>query len=901
MKKFLMAILLFIPVVVVLSLSATGTIIATAKDVNATAIVVKDSLNKEIAKNSTIYMDINDSYTTIFVDVLPTITYDDSITYEMSADDSFVGEVKLSRVGETNEYRIYPVAGGASRVILRASNNREVYFALNIYIYSDQVETIVLYDQNGTTISTEINEDNFPTYYLTEQTTLHALVYPLDAMQSPNITWESSNTSVATISKNGKLSPLKRGEAIVTATVIQKSGDAISTKIRIDTSKAVLKTTEIYTAQTIDANYIQQNVLVSVLSDDVKFSVEKVSGGYMVTLGDYKQMLHVYDAPASKFDFYDVPDVMYTNNGAYNLECYVKEGVQTDALSGVTYQITADNMGIASIVNGNLEVYKNGELTLTATYNQESISKVIEIFEKPLTFSLSLGKEDGELGIEMTRVWGFNWYTDNTYTTTTNTYQLTTDIELGSTDLRWTSSNEEWATVDETGLVAFNTAGAGQSIEIKAEIYMNNYPTGIARSFTFNMTQELNSYNIGTCITNDDAEKDQNASALYATAKMWLWGKTVVLQGNVNFRSMIDLSASIYGNGFMIDAKNIASEDTKKSVMIWTRRQGAELMERDAYYIQNLTLSGAESYEQSNLFGHGIRIEVGDYETKFLYDVIRYCDLGVMVATVNTDVSFDGCILGDGLYSAIEITTKEGRRDNTIRFNNCVFKETGGPSIVVVSANPLNVPEYLNTNALPYLEFTGFTDMYNWKRVADLVSVVGAIGSALGSMEDIGIDPSIITGMLGTLFSEVFLQEKNSGTIYNYTNKEGKEEPYICLGLIALGCYVNNDLSRVTIEDKGLDLVSVEMPDPDDKESPISDLLRLADGLGKSLTGTDNFTVYNPSQIITYDLVADGGPRNKPDDPVPQNTDLYYKLTGKEEPTTNKGQVLEPEVVQQQV
>ncbi len=898
MKKFLMAVLLCIPIVVVLSLSATGTIIAAAKDVNATALLVRDADYNEMATNSTIYMDISDSYTTIYIDVLPNITYDDSVTYEMSADESFVGEVSMARVQDTNEYRIYPVVSGASKVIIRASNNREVYFSLNIYIYSDDVENIIIYDNFGTTISDDMTASSKAEYSLTTSTTLYALCYPLDAVDSQQVYWSSSDESVVSVSENGTITPCKMGEAIITATIIQKNGVALSTQIVVDTSDAVLKTTELYVSGTIDEQYIADNVVINVTDNDLlkTLEIEQVSGGYMVTLGSNSEMLYVYETTENTFDFYDIPEVVYTNGGSYSVSCCLLEDVEKVALSGVTYEIVADNMGIASLYNGKLDVYQSGEITLVATYNGESVSKVIQIYEKPLTFTLSLGQEDGELGIEMTRVWGFNWYTDTTYTTTTNTYQLSTDIVEGTTDLRWTSSNDEWATVDETGLIVFNTAGAGQSITITAEVYAYNYPTGVSRSFTFNMTEEINSYNVGTYTTNDDAEKDENALAVYATARLNLWGNTVVLQGNVNFATTIYISASIYGNGFTIDAQNIAGEDTIDTVMLYTKKDGSDLMERDAYYIQNLTLSGAANYEESGSFGYGMRIEVGEYETKIVYSTIRYVDLGVMVATVNTDVLFDGCILGDGLYSAVEITTKEGRIDNTITFNNCVFKETGGPSMVVSSANPLNVSEYLNINALPYLVFSGFTDIYNWKKVSDLVEVVGSIGSALGSIDDVGIDPSIITNMLGTIFTEVFMQEQNSSAIYYYESEDGTVEPYISLGMIALGAYVDNDISRVTIEDEGLELVSIQMPDENDK-SDIANLLRIAQVAGQIATGDSTFTVSHDSQLITYNLDADGGPRNEPEDPVPQNTELYYKLTGQEEPTTNKGQTLTPEVI----
>ncbi len=604
MKKFLLAIIMLIPVVVVVALGATGSIIASAKDVNATSIEVRDENNEVVANNSQLNMSISGDGITVFITVLPTITYDDSITYEMSSDSNYTGKVKMQRVGDTNEYRILPEKSGATRLIIRASNNREVYFALNIYILSNEVEGITIYDNFGTTISTDMEASDYVRYSLTKPTTLHALVYPLDAMLNNTVSWESSDNSVVTITNNGKMVPQKRGKALVSVTVMQKTGVEIKSSIIVDTEQAVLKTTEIYTSQSIDKAYVADHIVVGVTDKEVAktLKIEAVSGGFMVTLGGLQEMLYVYPTTEGAIDFYDIPDVVYTESGDYQLSCVLNEDVNNSTLQGVEYSIVADNTGIAEIKGDKLVPYSNGKITLVAKYNNEIISKEITIYNKPASFVLSLGKEDGELGIEMTRLWGFNWYTDNSYTTTTNSYQLSTNLVAGGTDLRWFSSNEEWATVDETGLVTFNTAGAGQAITITAKVYANNYPTGVERSFTFNMTEEINSYNVGTCITNDEAEKDQNALALKATASDAVKGKTVVLQGNVNFATRVILTANLYGNGFTIDGTKYTSTDPangKYEIMILVKVETAQYMERDAVYIQNITLSGASNYEES--------------------------------------------------------------------------------------------------------------------------------------------------------------------------------------------------------------------------------------------------------------------------------------------------------------
>ncbi len=894
MKKFLLAIIMLIPMIVVIALGATSSIIAAAKDVNATSIEVRDEYNELIVNNSQLNMSINSEGITVFITVLPTITYDDSVTYEMSADSNYTGEVKMQRIGSSNEYRILPVKSGPARIIIRASNNREVYQALNIYILSNEIDNIVIYDNFGTTVSNDMDDSNYPEYMLTTNATLYALVYPLDAMLTNHITWECSDDSVLEITQNGTMSPLKRGKALVSVTVMQKTGAEISSYIIVNTEQAVLKTTTLYSSNKVDESYIASNVVVGVSDSEVlaTLDIAKTSGGYMVTLGGYSEKLYVYDSAEGAFDFYDVPDVMYTNSGDYTLNCKLLEGVQSDSLAGVEYKIIADNTGIADVVNGKLVPYLSGKITLVATYNDMSISKDITIYNKPRAFSMSLGQEDGELGIEMTRVWGFNWYTDSKYKNTTNTYQLHTDLQEGDVDLRWFSSNAEWATVDATGLVTFNTAGAGQSIKITAKVYANNYPTGVERSFTFNMTEEINSYNIGSYTTNDDAEKDANALELNAAARSGVWGNTIVLQGNINFYKRIYISANLYGNGFTIDGKNYQQDGTDE-IMLYVRSEAAKYMERDAIYVQNVTISGAASHEESQDMGFGLRVQAGDYEFNLLYSVVRYVNTGVMVSTAYNDVNFKGCVLGDGTFVAVNITTKNDL-DHTIAFTDCVFKSTGGPSVTSTTANPLDDSKYLNVNTLPNLEFNGFIDIYNWKEVSDLASIVGSLDAVFSALDDYNIDPAQVTSLLGSIFEEVFLQEANSNAVYYYENESGKVVPYVSLGFIAIGCFVNNDETRISMADSGLEMVSIKMPDKNDK-STIATLLSIADGLVKAFVNSE-MTVYHPSQLVTYNIDADGGPRNNPDDPVPQNTELYYKLNGKDPIVDNKGEALRPEI-----
>ncbi len=900
MKKFLMAIIMLIPVVVVLALSATGSIIAAAKDVNATSIEVRNQDNQSITSNSTMSMDITDEYMVVYIDVLPTITYDDSITYEMSTDESYTGEVKVVRVGDSNQYRIIPVVSGPTRVIFRASNNREVYFSLNIYITSDEVSGLLIYDKEGGVVLSDMEED-MVTYELAAATTLYAMIYPTDAV-SGNVSWSSSDTSVATITSNGTITPQKRGKAVITLTILQKSMEVVTIDFIVDTSEAVLKVTELYVTDIdiVDEDFIREYAVVDITNSEdlASLSIKATSGGYSVTLGGNTAIVKVYETAEGEFVFHDVPSTMYTDITSYALNCvYLAAG--SEDLTGVEYSIVADNMGVAEIKSGALYPYVSGKITLVASYNDVIITKEIQIYENPTTFTMSLSKEDGELGIEMTRVWGFNWYTDSTYTTTTNTYQLTTDIAEGTVDLRWTSSNDEWATVDETGLITFYEAGAGQSITITASVYTNNYLTGVARSFTFNMTEELNSYNVGTYTTNDMDEKYENAAAVNATADKTS-GNTIVLQGNVNYTELIQISASLYGNGFTIDVQYYEHIENVETNVIAVRASESVGIETDVLNIRNITVSGGADFESGADVKYGIRVyDSASIDCSIMYSVVRYIENGVLVYKISQNLHMEGNILGDCYFTGVSIFTEGVQGENTISFKDCIFKETNGPSIMSSSTNDLTDSDLLNINALPYIQFDGFIDIYNWKTVDELAMLANTLPGVYDVLEDFGISTDTISSALGTIFTSIFLAEDNVDTLYYYTDSNGDTEAYVSLGFLAFGCYLNNDPDHITINDEGLKLLSVSMPTTSGsttEQGVLALALAVADSLVKDMVN-ENMTLYHPSLLLTYTIDPEDGPRNDPGDPVPQNTELYNKLNGTEVDTEEKEQVLTPEVV----
>ena len=82
MKKFLIGVIFIIPIVVVVALSATGAIISLTTPVNPAEMVIKNSDNVEIDRNTIIKVDSRNYDEFIIIDVLPNIAQDKAIEYE---------------------------------------------------------------------------------------------------------------------------------------------------------------------------------------------------------------------------------------------------------------------------------------------------------------------------------------------------------------------------------------------------------------------------------------------------------------------------------------------------------------------------------------------------------------------------------------------------------------------------------------------------------------------------------------------------------------------------------------------------------------------------------------------------------------------------------------------------
>ena len=183
MKKFLMAVLFLIPVIVVIALNATGQIIALTTPVNPSNIVVKNSSNKELTKTDVVAVDINETEEFVIIDVLPTIAKNRAINEPERDEEAGDGEVKLEQIDNTNRYRILPQKVGVTKLILTANGNVNARTTLTIDVTSNSLTSLDVYDGQGNVFG----EDQI--VYLTDTTKFYADAYPIGALTNVGVEW----------------------------------------------------------------------------------------------------------------------------------------------------------------------------------------------------------------------------------------------------------------------------------------------------------------------------------------------------------------------------------------------------------------------------------------------------------------------------------------------------------------------------------------------------------------------------------------------------------------------------------------------------------------------------------------------------------------------------------------
>ncbi|MBQ4073031.1 MAG: Ig-like domain-containing protein [Clostridia bacterium] len=889
MKKFLIGVIFIIPIVVVVALSATGAIISLTTPVNPAEMVIKNSDNVEIDRNTIIKVDSRNYDEFIIIDVLPNIAQDKAIEYER-VEEAGQGEIELEQIGATNRYSIIPKKIGVTKLEIRAKANVNVYREVTFYVSSDSIETMTIYDGNGQEVG-EFRE-------LSGSERFYVDINPFDAVRDNNIQWDSSNTTVCSVSQNGFVEIKGRGLARIKVTAVDKDGNTVSDYVDIDTTKAIVKQEKVYVSAMVDEAWVMSNVVL----DAEASVVNNLDGTFTVISEAGETTITIVIAEPDQWDIVDLPEIMYLRNGGY--EVNAKNLITGEELEDLTIEcVTSDLIEYESTLN-QLIPLKTGNATVKVGYNGEVKERVITIKDNPVAFELDLGSGEQKLGIQLNRTWGLYWLDEN------NT--LTTEFRFGladksnTFDVEWSVNDGNFADITRVPdsqdiVINFKEASKGNAVIVTATLKINNFlQHRVKRSFTFNIKEQKNSINVYTF----EQAKWVRDFRFY----------NIVLQNDIVATERIeDLTASVYGNGFKWDGTAITNMDLDDGAIEYDFEELVSVSRRaehKANYelflqeqnneinFEDMIMFNAKTLEESQFRGSGIKSTSLWHETRAVFndypeDIpvnFRYLQVynthrGIEIG-YHYNVLVEGCILGDNAEDSVfayfynENDRRFPEKGNNITFRNNVFKISKGPSVMLASV-PIDFGINSKVNCAPNLKFEGFNDFYNWQTKEEFYnSVASLIGNYVNMFVDDGTSlggaiNNILMPILSDVLDDVSKGDAVQDLYYNYAGDQ-----YVSFGAMGLGALFYFDSSKVTIESEGLMLT--DLPFRDSQGKPVGQMEYLEE-LMKSIHDTLNLkdadTLCNPSVIVCTDF-ASGDPEIQPGDPIPNSRELYSKLRG---------------------
>ena len=941
MKKFLIAVICIIPIIVVLALSATSDIILNFAPVNPESIVVKDSSNNEIDTDALI-MASTDTNDFLIIDIYPTITPDKSITYEQVGGGT--ASIELEQQGDSNRYDIIATGSGAVSLIVRAEKNVNVQVQLNFYVQSTKVNELSIFDNHGNAVestdSIQDGYDDLEPYRLTGPARFVYDANPIDALGDEAAQWFVAAGKDLVSVDNGIVRPLKRpttgesGLAIVKLELYDKDVTLHERYFAVDVSGAVASQDSVYADSEADLEAVIQGTLL--IQNDLKFSYSSIGGNVYVVSGSYtdekgeKQEFEFeinVSIGGAKWGFIDGYSTIYTNNGNYFAAFGYIGGAAFDENETQSVVLTSSDDKVLSVgLSGRkwkLTPLKAGKVTLRAEKDGAVVEKEIVVRERPLVVFQDLVIADSQLGIRMDRTWGTEWVkTENGETAYTSDFRMGIRGDTNAFDVLWTATvtDFEGGTVNVAPAYGGTEPTEEQLAPIGAEEYVRLIPVGDGTQavvMRLNPQKMLGATMTLTASVLVDNRPIDNVTASFTfkfhdipSVNVYTWdemywsvcnmNRDIIMQSAITVPDevfaannadvdAIDMRSSMYGNGFLFQMTGVAPHD-KLSVfgiegyhfMKGQQTVSGEVYDRGIVF-EDMRISGMLTMDEL------VKIsEQGKSSYFFCRSWVsekityRYCQVYNCTKGVHAHGSdlftLEGCIIGDNYTTGGELAYSVANYNSGCKL---VLKnnvfKTSRGPSLMISPRTLN-DEVLDKSITPYISVEGFMDVYNWKTREQLPDV---FSTTVGTMVSAFIPSSLldVPEIVSNAMTEVMNNEIYDNLFFNYAG-----EQYISLAVTVLGLMCTTTPDRITIAPVS-GMASFEMPLHDANGTPLGELKNL-----ESMIPSIGNLIGNPAvakmkishnPVIICPDFSTGSPNIMPGEQIPNDRELYDRLTGK--------------------
>ena len=846
MKKFLIAVLVFVPVIIFISLSLTGSIISATILVNAEDIILKDYYDQLLDLNKTYTIDLIGDEMLIQANVVPNISYSKEIIFISQPNGNYGGEVTVIPIIDeaNNKFRIVPTMPGAVNLIIHALNNVNARKVISIYVTTNKVSEINIYHAG------ELKEAD-ETISITNKTKLYADCYPVEAIGQNIISWHSSNEDVITVDSNGVLQINKKGITQITASVEDLEGNLhYSHSLNVTSNSALVKENNInILSDNNNEIWIRDNLLLNSSYNISTMMSSNEKSVYNVNDGINFIELTAINVADNSWDVtnYDYIEHIYIDNGGYFIEVkYLNYENKSSTLPFTV--ISSDNSILEVDSSGRLIPKKQGVATLTITALGQQKFIDIEVKSRLNTFSLNLTELDNKVGIKQERVWAINWIKED------NTLSHATELSLrplsavykgnrvDNPQLAFSSSSNDYVDSCIDGNIVFNENALGKEVTITANEVIHNYKTRVKNQYTYKILDYANAVNI----------ESHAKEKLTDYANM---GYGIVLHAPIFLSSTLYVSNSLWGNGYLVDTQDFDTSRANAAVYISNTSE----VHNDEIYFENINFKGSSSYENSKDRGTALMIADMQQKVYVRFIDVRYFNHSLHL-TNNHNLTVESSLLGDCFQTAIFSENNYGN-DNYLGIKNCVFKPTNSASI---SIGPRGFITDVTVTYMPKIEFSGFIDSYNWLRTENLSNIIDSFSEDDFSALPPGIGINQVKGLLDWLLGDLF---ETPGYRHLYYTDE-KNNRYVSLAAFIIGLWSEVDISNITTNLD--DMIILELAMPKANSGLIGNILKAAEEMTK-------LKFSHSCYLLSYEF-ENNKPRILPNTPCPTDETLLKRL-----------------------
>lgn len=894
-KKTLIILILIIPIILILALNTASAIVAVRTPDNPTEIEVRDKYNKVIRESQVIEVSIDDDENFLIIHILPQITRQKDITVEVIKV-SQVGEVLLEKIeGADDRYKIIPKKVGYVQLVISADANINLKRKLNFEVTSKRISSIQVLDPKRNNLSLDLAQST----KLYGGIKLINEIYPIVAFEQDSLEWMTNPVDVVDIDDNGQITVLKRALVEINIGAYGKDGRFVQSHSLLDFSDAIVKRNIAYTSEEINANWVKDNLVFDEIQDEVSISEEE--GTFTVSHNGKSIEVNVHPVKKSEIGYLDGLSRVYTNNGMYRLIVGDLESFTRFANKETTFKTSDFRILDINESTGHIYPKKAGVVEVIAIHKGNEIVKEIEVRELHSNFEMNLNYLDQKRGIRQDRVWAMNFYSGGdrykegkevAMDKRLNSVSKSSDFKLeivddtSGFDIIWKLSKDGVISMSKdldseainTQKVSFLETGLGDSVALDAYMAVDGYPVKtMKRSYTFKIFDDKDAVNVFNLAHLQKAFDDKIKNAVLQSDI-----KVELKKISDSEMEPLNVYSNLWGNGFALSGEVETPKAFAYPMIQLSSEFGRGINDdgtvdkTDKLIFDDITIETTTQYRNEGDL-YQMCVGVNSYDMKidqiFRYTQIRNCTFGMEIRRPG-NLIFDGCLVGDNLYTGVFIRNLAGMhlKDIHATIRNSVFKNSLAPSIAVGFDGVENLAQAVGSNSLQPIFFEGDVRFYNWQDKDSLEVMVKSVFKMV-----LGTSDSTQSSMIENLmkFVSPFWQAIMDAPEWRSLFKRFGKKEYASMALFVLGGVSDNDYSNLHLGDKFL---SQTLPfEVEGADATTISLIKL----GLSLMGKTSVEKLPHNCMVGYDVTKESTDIG-PFEPVPESKELYDSLIGEE-------------------